>query len=180
MSTQTAHVATARRSSRRVGRQIGNVVFAVLITGMAAVWFVSFRPQALGGPVGYVLTLGVSMEPTYRTGDLVLVRPAPAYEVGDVVAYRVPDDDIGAGVVLIHRIIGGSGAEGYELQGDNNPTPDEWHPRDTDVVGKAWLVLPRAGSVLAKARDPLVLASLAAGIAAAMVLRPSRKPAEAS
>lgn len=178
MSTQTAHVGITGRSARASRRRLVNIAFIVAVVALAAVWAVTLRPQALGGPASYVLVRGQSMEPTYHSGDLVLVRAAPSYEVGDIVAFRVPDDDLGAGIILIHRIIGGSASEGYQLKGDNNDSPDAWLPRDTDVVGKAWIEVPRLGSLLALVRDPLMLASLAAGIAAAMVLRPSSKKVE--
>jgi len=180
MSAQTARVTVPLRRVRLTWWRPANVAFAIAIVVLAGLWAVTFRPQSLGGPAGYVLVRGVSMEPMYHTGDLVLVRAESSYRVGDVVAYRVPDDDIGAGMILIHRIIGGSASEGFVLQGDNNTTPDEWHPRGGDVVGKAWIVLPRAGGALAWLRDPLVLASLAAGLGAAMVLGPRKKPSDPS
>lgn len=132
----------------------------------------TLRPQALGGPAGYVLVRGVSMEPGYHTADLVIVRPQPAYEVGDIVAYRVPEGDVGAGVMVIHRIVGGSASEGFVMQGDNNASPDDWRPRPGDVVGSAWFSLPGAGALLQWLHSPLVLASMAAGIAAAVIAAP--------
>jgi signal peptidase I len=151
----------------------------------ALAWALVLRPQALGGPAGYVMVRGISMNPTYRTGDLVVTRPEPSYRRGDVVAYRVPKGEVGEGIVVIHRIVGGSARDGYVLQGDNNDSPDDWRPKRADVLGRAWLLLPRAGLVLGWLHAPLPLASLAAGVAIAMVLvpaggeeavRPSRGP----
>jgi len=120
------------------------------------------------------------MVPTYHTGDLVVVRRRSAYEKGDVVAYRIPSGDVGAGTVVFHRIVGGSSRKGFLMQGDNNPVPDDWHPRDADIVGRSWLVFPRAGTLLAFLHDPLPLASLAAGVAVALIVVPGKKRREGS
>ncbi len=42
----------------------------------------SFAPAKLGGAAGYVLVNGISMEPRFHTGDLVIVRQADRYQVG--------------------------------------------------------------------------------------------------
>ena len=141
-----------------------------LVVGVA--WACTFRPQSLGGPAGYVMVRGISMLPTYHTNDLVITRPRSSYRKGDIVAYRVPKGEVGAGIVVIHRIIGGSGDTGYLLQGDNNPAPDDWRPKAGDIVGKAWVLGPQAGKLLLVLHSPLVLGSLAAGIAVAIVLVP--------
>lgn len=133
-------------------------------------WFVALRPRALGGPAAYVMVRGVSMEPTYHTGDLVVTRAQRSYRAGDIVAYRVPAGEVGAGAIVIHRISGGDGARGYVLRGDNNASPDDWHPTNKDVAGRAWIVIPTAGMVLAKAQDPRLLASLAAGLTVMIVM----------
>jgi signal peptidase len=148
------------------------VGFALAILVSALAWTFTLRPEALGGPASYVMVRGVSMVPTYHTGDLVVVHRRAAYGPGDLVAYRIPGGDVGAGTVVIHRIVGGSGRSGFVVKGDNNLAPDDWRPRNADVVGKAWFVLPRAGTLLAFLHAPLPLASLAAGVTVALIAVP--------
>jgi signal peptidase I len=160
-----------RRRVRLTRRQrLANSLFATGIILLAVVWTFTFRPQRLGGPVAYVMIEGVSMLPTFHSGDLVIVRRGDTYEPGQVVAYRVPQGEFGAGVVIVHRIVGGSSQDGFLLQGDNNPDPDEWRPTDRDIMGSVWLVAPRLGAALSFLHAPLPLASLATGAAVAIVL----------
>lgn len=158
------------RSFRLSKRAIGNLVFASIFTVVSGAWFVWLRPPALGGGATYVMVRGVSMEPTYHTGDLVIARAQPSYAIGDIVAYKVPQGDVGAGLTVIHRIIGGSPAAGYIMRGDNNPAPDDWHPKAANIEGKAWLLIPRGGQVLAFLHAPIPLAALAASVAVAMIV----------
>ncbi|MCH8920200.1 MAG: S24 family peptidase, partial [Chloroflexi bacterium] len=58
-------------------------------------------PTSLGGDVSYVMVRGVSMEPTLHPGELAVMRTQDGYKPGDVVAYRVPEDEFGAGAVII-------------------------------------------------------------------------------
>lgn len=90
---------------------------------IAGSWFVALRPMSLGGPVDYLVIRGDSMLPTYETGDLVIVQSEPTYAVGEIVAYRVPAGELGAGRLVIHRLIGVESG-GFTVQGDNNPAPD--------------------------------------------------------
>jgi signal peptidase I len=117
---------------------------------LVVVWFAFFRPAFLGGPASYVLVSGTSMEPTLSTGDLAYVRRASSYEVGDIVAFRVPE-----GGLVIHRIVGGNGQDGYVPQGDNKPAADEWRPTDDDVVGREAFVVPGVGDLLRRLSDPV-------------------------
>jgi signal peptidase len=157
-----------------VRRVAPRVVGLLAVAALCATWAVILRPDSLGGPAGYVMVRGVSMRPTYHTGDLVITRQERTYRKGDVVAYRVPEGQVGEGIIVIHRIVGGSARNGYVVKGDNNPAPDDWHPHPQDVKGKAWLVVPRAGDALAWLHAPVPLASIAAGIAVAVVLVPVR------
>jgi signal peptidase I len=152
-----------------------NLVFGCALLAASVLWMGSLRPQGLGGPAAYVMVRGVSMLPTYHTGDLVVVHPQASYGRGEVVAYRVPQGEVGAGSVVIHRIVGGSTVGGLVLRGDNNPVSDDWHPRERDIVGRAWLVAPRVGLLLAFLHAPLPLASLGAGVSAAMMTGRSRR-----
>ena len=106
------------------------------------------------------------MEPTLRTGDLVISRAEANYDEGDIVIFRVPEGQQGAGSLIIHRIIASETASGFITQGDNRDEPDAWHPTAADVVGRSWVVLPGAGNVLMLLRQPLVLATLLGGLAA--------------
>ncbi len=115
-------------------------------------WFVWLRPCAWGGSVTYILVSGHSMEPTFYTGDLVLLRRAPDYTIGDVVAYRVKGGNV------IHRIVGGTSADGFIMLGDNNKGPDPWQPTPDQILGKQWLFVPRAGYYLSGLREPRKMA----------------------
>jgi signal peptidase len=151
-------------------------MFVVVVLAAGVLWAAELRPQRLGGTTDYVMVQGVSMLPTYRSGDLVLVRPAASYGVGDIVAYRVPAGDVGAGLTVIHRIVGGSAARGFITKGDNNADVDDWHPKASDVEGAPWFVLTQGGLILAFLRAPMPLGALAASIAVMAFSYESGKP----
>ena len=133
------------------------VITTLLIAALVAIW-IAFAPTNLGGQVSYVLVNGISMEPGYHRGDLVIVRQAAQYQPGDVVTYH--DPEMGANV--IHRIIAIQGDQ-YILQGDNNAWIDAYQPTRDDMVGKLWLHLPKAGRAVEWVRAPINMA-LAAGL----------------
>lgn len=152
---------------RKLARAIG---YGLGITALVF-WAAILRPTSLGGPATYLLVRGTSMLPTYKDGDLLILLPQASYAVGDPVAYRVPDGDIGAGKLVIHRIVGGDAAAGFELQGDNNDALDPWHPRQSDVAGSVRVAIPSIGRILGFLRDPVTLGALAsAGVTAWLLL----------
>jgi len=155
---------------RRRRRLVANLAFAALFTAACAAWFVTLRPASLGGPATYVIVRGVSMEPTYHDGDLVIVRHRPTYKVGDIVAYTIPAGDVGGGLSVIHRIVGGSLDAGFTTKGDNNAESDPWRPTPGQIEGATWLVLPKAGAIMSSLRAPITLAAFAAAVAVAMVI----------
>ncbi len=126
----------------------------------ACLWF--GLPQSLGGRAGWVMVSGTSMLPRLHTGDLVLVEHQSSYHVGEVVAYRVPKHEIGAGHVVIHRISGGNGTAGWTMKGDNRTAPDLWYPTNHDVIGAQELRIPNAWFVLRVFHMPVLLALFAA------------------
>lgn len=131
----------------------GLVLWAVV--GFA--WF-CFAPPALGGETNYVVTDGISMEPRFHGGDLVLVRAEKSYRVGQIVAYRSKALD----TVVLHRIIGINGSH-YIFKGDNNNFVDIEHPTQSELVGTLWLHVPgKYVGALAPLRDPPVLGGLVA------------------
>src|SRR5688572_23279489 len=123
----------------------------LLCMGLVAIW-IAFAPEKIGGSVSYVMVNGSSMEPGFHLGDLVILRKAPTYQVGDVVTYRDPKLD----AYIIHRIIAIDG-EQFVLQGDNNPWIDAYHPASEEVLGKKWLHAPNLGQGMAWFRKPINL-----------------------
>jgi signal peptidase len=134
----------------------------LLVVAVVIVWFFTLRPQALGGPAGFVLVSGTSMLPTMHTGDLVIVHRHDEYRTGDVIAYRVPKPDPAAGAQVIHRIVGGSAEKGFVVQGDNRTAPDIWRPKPKDVIGSEWIHIPRAGRLVVWLHTPVVIGAVAA------------------
>lgn len=126
------------------------IVLAVLLVG----------PQQLGGPLAVVSTYGISMEPTYRASDLVLVARSSDYEVGDVVAYR--SDELQR--VVLHRIVARDG-DAFVTQGDNNDWLDPDRPSEAAMIGTAQLRFPQLGRLVAMPAP--LRATLVAGLALA-------------
>lgn len=138
--------------ARRLRSSATNAVLLAVVAGL--MYF--FWPSSLGGCSTLTIVSGHSMEPTYRSGDLVWSRCGePA--VGDIVVYTPPDTD---GAQVIHRIIGGDGVDGWVLQGDNNSFVDPWSPDSSLVVGVATVHVPRLGTVAYVLANPYVWGSL--------------------
>jgi len=158
-----------------MNRRVGKAASLTFVAALMVVWAVTLRPQALGGPAMFVAVRGSSMLPTYEHGDLVVVEAAERYNVGDVVAYRVPAGEVGEGRVVIHRIVAGDATNGFTLQGDNNTAPDPWNPRQAEMVGIAAFRVSHAGRIIWLAQQPAILAGLASAIVVTVVIaRPPR------
>ena len=153
----------------RPDRQLARIAVTAAFVAVALAWAVFLRPQALGGPAAYVIVSGKSMEPTLKNGDLVVALERSSYRVGDVVAYRVPKGEQGAGALVIHRITGGSARTGYVLRGDNRQGEDLWRPKPHDVAGDMRVRIPRIGLLFSFVRTPLGMA-IFAGLAVFFLL----------
>jgi signal peptidase len=141
-----------------------------LTAAVLVAWFLLLRPQGLGGPAEFAVVSGRSMLPTMHTGDLAIVHRQSAYRVGQVIEYRIPKGQAGAGGEIVHRIVGGDGVHGFLVQGDNRTAPDLWRPRTGDVVGSLWVNVPKAGWALAWIRQPAFIAAFVAFVAAGWFL----------
>jgi len=167
-------------------RRPANIAFFGVLLVVVTAWWVVLRPTSMfGGPATFITVKGTSMLPTLKTGDFVLAEAQPAYRTGDLVVYRVPKGQIGAGDDLIHRIVAGNATVGFTLKGDNNPAPDPWTVPRSDILGKEAVVLPGFGNTLLVLRSPLFAGLAAALIAIWVVLSPPewlgrRRPAAAS
>ena len=151
--------------SLRPSSIFGTIVLVVLF----GAWFSLFRPVSLGGPATWVVIRGSSMQPTYDTGDLVVMHASDVYASGDVVAYRVPQGQIGEGRVVVHRLVGSDNGA-WDVLGDNNDSLDPWRPTNADILGTPWFTVPGAGRVVAWLHQPVVLAALASAIVVSLLV----------
>ena len=153
---------------RTVRRTVRWMLTAATLAALVLLW-----PQSLGGKVAYVKVDGHSMDPTFHLGDLALVEQQSTYRIGDPVAYRIPKGEFGAGALVIHRLVGGDGVHGYVTKGDNRTVKDEWHPRDSDIVGRVRFDIPRAGVWLGTLTRPVYVGAFVASLTVLVMLLPS-------
>jgi signal peptidase I len=124
------------------------------LIALACLWY-SFAPVALGGSTTYVVTDGISMQPRFHSGDLVLVRGQSDYRVGQLVAYHSNVFH----TIVFHRIIARDGSR-YVFKGDNNNFVDFEHPAQSQLIGALWMHIPGAGARLKSVRSPALIALL--------------------
>lgn len=134
------------RQKRRRG-----ILLSVLL--LAVAWAL-LAPLELGGRLKYILINGSSMLPLMASGDFVIVRAEPSYQVGDVVAYDFPD--LGT---VIHRIVAQNG-EHFVMKGDNNTWTDSYFPTAEEIYGKLWVIIPGIGTVVLALRQPIAFGLL--------------------
>jgi len=128
--------------------------WGVRIAAALAVAIAVLAAAIVIGPWGLLVTHGVSMNPVYHQGDLVMVVTDDSYDIGQIVAYR----DHVHGLVVLHRLSGGD-ASGYDFKGDNNESTDVVHPTQSDLIGRAVLHIPQAGTWLKRLISPAALAA---------------------
>jgi signal peptidase I len=135
---------------------------ALAAVAAASVLWLALAPTQLGGPTSFASISGRSMEPGLRQGDLVVLRRADDYRVGDVVAYR-------SAVLhrtVLHRIVAIRDGH-YTFRGDNNRFRDPGTATRGELVGREWIRLPLLGRLASALHAPWLVALL---LAAAVTL----------
>ncbi len=150
---------TGEWTTRRYLSLLGNVLIWIIVAIDA--WYL--WPTQLGGDTSIVVVSGESMEPTYFGGDLVIARKMEP-SIGDVIVYAPEALD---GSQIVHRIIGGSAEDGWQMQGDNNDFVDPFTPQGDEVKGVVLVQYPNFGRVTVLLLNPMVWAFV---LLAAMVL----------
>ncbi|MGO9956271.1 MAG: signal peptidase I [Solirubrobacteraceae bacterium] len=148
-----------------LSRLAGGTLLLLVVLG-----WVYIAPTQIGGSTTYVVTSGISMEPRFHTGDLVLLRPAADYRVGEIVAYH----STAWRMVVMHRIIARHGNR-YVFKGDNNNFIDPDYPSRSQLIGRLWLHIPHAGVVLYWLHTPAIAAVLAGGVAMLLLFGGARR-----
>jgi signal peptidase len=145
---------TAVRILRLAGRTAG---WALMAAAVAAAVGLAVLPRL--GLYRSLTVLSASMVPTFRPGDMVVVRPEPIrrLRVGDVITYQVP---VGARQVETHRvveIVSGRGTDHpvIRTKGDANTGVDPWLAQlNGPTVWRLTAVVPKAGYAINALRSP--------------------------
>ncbi len=110
-----------------------------------------------------------SMEPTIRTGGIVVIHPSTEYNVGDIITFGA---DTKTQIPTTHRIVSIDGTgplRAFQTKGDANDAPDPSPTHLSDVNGKMLLTIPYVGYILDLAKKPLGFALLV-GVPALLII----------
>lgn len=143
---------------------LGRYLVLLLLAAVIGVNVYALNAENLAGNavpmpfgVGASVVLSGSMEPELSVGDLLLLREADSYRVGDVVVYQ------SGSTPIVHRIVALEG-ETVITQGDANNASDAPFPVSA-VKGKVVAAVPLVGYAVWALKSPLgILITLAAAV----------------
>lgn len=140
-----------------------SVALLLAVIAVAAVYW----PSRFGGSHAVVRVSGQSMEPTLRSGDIVIVRALDEYALGDIIVYPGRDETGEVRGHVIHRVVAGDAVNGYVTRGDNRTSDDVWRPTPAEIEGAVVRTLASGsvlGSLVSVLTRPLGLALIAGGL----------------
>ena len=152
MSKRKRRQQQARRSFwRRLASAILWYLVPLVVALVAVAYIYGAMILHVNPPV--VPVQGISMQPTLKTGDLVILSAADpsTLKKGDVIAVHISQQDqstYGVPANVVHRIVKISqGTEGlvFTTKGDNNSGPDVFHTQAAAVAGRVKYTIPYAG-----------------------------------
>ena len=115
------------------------------------------QPAVFGFSTAVVIS--GSMSGCLEVNDMVIIREAKDYSVGDVVTFKSGEN------LVTHRIIARQG-EGFVTKGDANNTPDLDLLDPGLIVGRVVAVIPGVGKAIEFMRTPLgIMCVVAVGFA---------------
>jgi len=126
--------------------------FTVIILVIALLLFALFP---IKGNYQIKIVKSGSMEPSIRTGSIVVIKPGASYMVGDVVTFG---KDTKKDIPTTHRIVSSRAQNGvimFTTKGDANEDPDTAEIKQNDIHGKVLLDVPFFGYIIDLARQPL-------------------------
>ena len=124
-----------------------SVVVAVIVI-IAVLLMISVLP--ITGNYKILVVKSGSMEPTIKTGSIVVVRPAAEYKKGEIITFVQANK---TKTPITHRIENISNNL-ITTKGDANNAPDDRKIRPPDIIGRLLFSVPYAGYAVETARKP--------------------------
>ena len=148
---------------------VSKVIYGVCALVLLSVAAFFLLPHVPGfGTLDVKIVKSGSMEPNIRTGGVVLIREAPAYQIGDIITFK----GNGSSVPTTHRIVGTEVVGGktfFVSKGDANEERDNDLVSPKSIIGKVLYTAPYVGFLLDFSRKPLGFALLV-GIPALLIV----------
>ena len=132
---------------------IGYFAFVAIVVFIALILLGGILP--IPGKLEIKIVQSGSMEPTIKTGSLVVIKPESSYKVGDIITFG---KDTKTEVPTTHRIIGDKVIDGvliYTTKGDANEDKDTREGRKDEIIGKTIFSVPYLGYIMDFAKKPL-------------------------
>ena len=145
-----AHRMRAATNIRRLARRAATVcLWAALGSAVGLTLAVGLPPL-----VGYqtLTVLSGSMEPTIRTGDVVVdarIRPLEA-RIGDVVTFADPENRTRLITHRVRRVQRAANSVRFETKGDANNTAETWSVPVSGTIGRVEYRVPKLGYAIAR------------------------------
>jgi signal peptidase len=159
------------------GSLVRHGIDAVIVAATVLIaWYL--WPAFLGGSSRLITVHGHSMEPTYQPGDLVLLDTEISPSVADIIVFRIPANEPGAGQLVVHRIVGLRDDGTYVTKGDNSQNADTFQVSRGDILGSPRFSVPHGGQVIAVLSTPIGI-GVATGFLCTALLWPRRRDQDA-
>jgi len=143
----------SRKPHSIAGSFLTLIFWIALTVGVLLIVFRILVSMGMKPPVrSYVVQSG-SMEPSIMTGDVILIRDQPSYDISDVVTFHDEKKR-----VVTHRIVekSGDGAQtAFLTKGDANRSIDIEQIPATAIMGKVTMSIPKLGFAVNFAKSTL-------------------------
>lgn len=162
---------SARAAAQAPAAVAAGACSLLLVGSLVALVALGVAPRVLG--YRPVVVLSGSMTPTFRAGDVILVRQVPAerLHVGDVITYHIPIGDLHVESHRVVRIVSGGREPVVVTKGDANAYADPWQAKlHGGFVWRTVHVLPRIGYGVVLLRDSRLRPLLVVCLPALLVL----------
>ena len=148
----------AKKTALQKVRDVMVSIFTIIV--IIACWYAIIVKMILKVDVpmvgGYsaLIVLSGSMEPTIKTGEVIVIHAQKDYKIKDILTYRE------GGILVTHRIVDETETT-YTTRGDANNTDDP-PIKKTQAIGKTIFHIPYLGKAILFVQSPIGLASVLA------------------
>lgn len=134
-------------------QKVLSVILPILVILLGGLIFLSTQENLRGWRI--LTVQSGSMEPTIKTGSLILIRETGNYEKDDIVTYQTENNQL-----VTHRIINANeekGGKTFQTKGDFNDVEDAKEVPEDLIIGEFQFAIPYLGYVLGFARTQIGL-----------------------